>query len=455
MTGNQLDVIIDKKPIRALVDSGASFSVISDKYRRFLKKVLFADAKSVMLKVADGNFVRPIGKCVLRVRINNRELPFEFIVLSHCSHDVILGWDFLEASQAVIDCGQNELVLEDICRDSTAPDAWNLYATRDYTLKPHSLTRITVSGYQTRGDINVVLDGSKHLLFEKNIATPSMVSTYRNGKSDVWVTNLQFETKSSLEEYRQVDSREDECETQDFTGDHAPINQRAYRVSPTERRIIHEEVQKMLDEGIVQPSESPWSSPIVLVEKKTEAGLKLNSKKCLFAAQEVKILGHLVSSNGVRPDPDKIKAVRNFPTPKNIHDIRSFLGLCSYFRRFIKGFCYLAEPLQSLLKSGVEFHWGPEEVEAFNSLKKALTSDPVLGMYDERASTEIHTDASGYGIGAVLVQIQNNVEKVIAYASRTLTKAERIIPPQKGNVLPSYGLPTNSGRTYSENTLLL
>ncbi|GFT65093.1 hypothetical protein TNCV_2928531 [Trichonephila clavipes] len=156
-----------------------------------------------------------------------------------------------------------------------------------------------------------------------------------------------------------------------------------------------------------------------------EAGLKLNSKKCLFAAQEVKILGHLVSSNGVRPDPDKIKAVRNFPTPKNIHDIRSFLGLCSYFRRFIKGFCYLAEPLQSLLKSGVEFHWGPEEVEAFNSLKKALTSDPVLGMYDERASTEIHTDASGYGIGAVLVQIQNNVEKVIAYASRTLTKAEK------------------------------
>ncbi|GFT74491.1 transposon Tf2-6 polyprotein [Trichonephila clavipes] len=133
-----------------------------------------------------------------------------------------------------------------------------------------------------------------------------------------------------------------------------------------------------------------------------EAGLKLNSKKCLLLAQEVKILGHLVSSNGVHPDPDKIKKPR-----------------------FIKGFCYLAEPLQSLLKSGVEFHWGPEEVEAFNSLKKALTSDPVLGMYDERASTEIHTDASGYGIGAVLVQIQNNVEKVIAYASRTLTKAEK------------------------------
>ncbi|GFT85674.1 retrovirus-related Pol polyprotein from transposon 297 [Trichonephila clavipes] len=645
MTGNQLDVIIDKKPIRALVDSGASFSVISDKYRRFLKKVLFADAKSVMLKVADGNFVRPIGKCVLRVRINNRELPFEFIVLSHCSHDVILGWDFLEASQAVIDCGQNELVLEDICRDSTAPDAWNLYATRDYTLKPHSLTRITVSGYQTRGDINVVLDGSKHLLFEKNIATPSMVSTYCNGKSDVWVTNLQFrnqiiprgmcigqaeplneghlcvisETSGCLDDQQETLESQMNCslmmspELSDehrnklsellrkfsglftktdkstaantnvkhriFTGDHAPINQRAYRVSPTERRIIHEEVQKMLVEGIVQPSESPWSSPIVLVRRfcvdyrklnsvtkkdvyplpriddtldclkgaiffssmdlrsgywqieideadreKTafitpeglyefkvmpfglcnapatfermmdnllrhfkwtmclcylddiivfsetfedhlirlrlvlkclqEAGLKLNSKKCLFAAQEVKILGHLVSSNGVRPDPDKIKAVRNFPTPKNIHDIRSFLGLCSYFRRFIKGFCYLAEPLQSLLKSGVEFHWGPEEVEAFNSLKKALTSDPVLGMYDERAFTEIHTDASGYGIGAVLVQIQNNVEKVIAYASRTLTKAEKNYSTTERECLAIVWATNKFRLTYSGNTLL-
>ncbi|GFU26727.1 transposon Ty3-I Gag-Pol polyprotein [Trichonephila clavipes] len=188
---------------------------------------------------------------------------------------------------------------QDICRDSTAPDAWNLYATRDYTLKPHSLTRITVSGYQTRGDINVVLDGSKHLLFEKNIATPFTVSTYRNGKSDVWVTNLQFrnqiiprgmcigqaeplneghlcvisDTSGCLDDQQETSESQMNCslmmspELSDeqrnklsellrkfsgiftktdkstaamtnvkhriFTGDHAPINQRAYRVSPT------------------------------------------------------------------------------------------------------------------------------------------------------------------------------------------------------------------------------
>ncbi|KAG8180136.1 hypothetical protein JTE90_028723 [Oedothorax gibbosus] len=94
-----------------------------------------------------------------------------------------------------------------------------------------------------------------------------------------------------------------------------------------------------------------------------DAGLFLNHKKCLFAAREVKILGHLVSSIGVRPDPDKVKAVSNFPTPQNVHDVRSFLGLCSYFRRFIKGFCYLAEPLQMQLKGDAQFHWGPEERE--------------------------------------------------------------------------------------------
>ncbi|GFY69581.1 retrovirus-related Pol polyprotein from transposon 297 [Trichonephila inaurata madagascariensis] len=83
MTGSQLDVIIGKKPVCALVDSGASFSVTFDKYRWILKKMLFSEAKIIMLKVTDGNFARPIGKCILCVRINGRELPFEFVVLPH------------------------------------------------------------------------------------------------------------------------------------------------------------------------------------------------------------------------------------------------------------------------------------------------------------------------------------------------------------------------------------
>ncbi|GFR24809.1 transposon Ty3-I Gag-Pol polyprotein [Trichonephila clavata] len=190
MTDNQLDVIIDNKQAHALVDSWASFSVISDKYRRFLKKVLFTGAKSILLKVANGSLVRPKGKCILRVRINGQELPFEFIVLPHCSQDIILGRDFLGASQAVIDCGQSELFLEDIFQDPATLDTWKLYATKDYTLKPRSLTKIAVSGGQPLRSINVVIDGNKHLLIERNIAVPSVVSSYQNGQSEICITNL-------------------------------------------------------------------------------------------------------------------------------------------------------------------------------------------------------------------------------------------------------------------------
>ncbi|GFW94301.1 hypothetical protein TNCV_1432401 [Trichonephila clavipes] len=100
---------------------------------------------------------------------------------------------------------------------------------------------------------------------------------------------------------------------------------------PTERRIIHEEVQKMLDEGIVQPSESPWSSPIVL-----EAGLKLNSKKCLFAAQEVKILGHLVSSNGVRRSRQNKSRKKFFPLQRIYMTYEVFLAFVHTLEDLLK-----------------------------------------------------------------------------------------------------------------------
>ncbi|KAG8200915.1 hypothetical protein JTE90_020555 [Oedothorax gibbosus] len=145
----------------------------------------------------------------------------------------------------------------------------------------------------------------------------------------------------------------------------------------------------------------------------SKAGLILNKKKCQFGATEIKVLGHQVSGQGVKPDPEKVKAVNNFPTPQSVKDIRSFLGLCSHFRRFIRDFCSRAKPLQELLKGDTKFYWNKAQAESFDDLKKALTSRPVLALFDEISSTELHTDASGYGIGAVLVQQQKGKERVI------------------------------------------
>lgn len=154
------------------------------------------------------------------------------------------------------------------------------------------------------------------------------------------------------------------------------------------------------------------------------AGLTLNHKKCRFGYKELTVLGHLVSSDGIRPDPNKIAAVTNFPKPTTIKTVRSFLGLCSYFRRFVRNFAHKARPLQCLLKKGVTFHWNLEHEAAFTSLKSALSTHPILRHFDPDAPSELHTDASGIGLGAVLTQRPDDTEHPVSFASRTLSPAE-------------------------------
>lgn len=154
------------------------------------------------------------------------------------------------------------------------------------------------------------------------------------------------------------------------------------------------------------------------------SGLTLKPEKCRFAYHELLFLGHIISKDGVRPDPQKTAAIANFPQPHDKKAVRRFLGLCAYYRRFVRNFSRVAEPLTKLSKADVPFTWNSAQAEAFNELQRLLQSPPVLGHFDENAETEIHTDASSFGLGAVLVQKNEGVEKVIAYASRSLSKAE-------------------------------
>ena len=155
------------------------------------------------------------------------------------------------------------------------------------------------------------------------------------------------------------------------------------------------------------------------------AKLKLKPNKCTLFRKSVSFLGHLVSENGVQTDPAKVDKVKNWSPPNCVKEVRAFLGLCSYYRRFIEGYSKIAAPLHRLTEKKREFIWSQECQEAFSTLKSQLTSAPVLAFPSEIESFILDTDASDDGIGAVLSQVQNEKERVIAYAGRSLTKAER------------------------------
>ena len=164
---------------------------------------------------------------------------------------------------------------------------------------------------------------------------------------------------------------------------------------------------------------------VVILERFRKANLKLKAKKCSLFKKSVTYLGHVVSEEGISCDPAKIEAVQSWEAPTNKTEVQSFLGLAGYYRKFISHFSSIASPLYDLTKKNKEFVWSSECQKAFESLKGALTSHSILAYPREKGRFILDTDASGYGIGAVLSQLQDGQEKVIAYASKTLNKYQR------------------------------
>lgn len=172
-----------------------------------------------------------------------------------------------------------------------------------------------------------------------------------------------------------------------------------------------------------------------VLEKLRQANLKVKPSKCNLFSTKVHYLGHVISAEGVMPDPAKVDAVRGWPTPTNQTEVQSFLGLASYYRRFVKGFADIARPLHKLVEKGKRFQWGEDCQGAFEKLKTCLTTAPVLTYPDPSKSFILDTDASEVGIGAVLSQAEGETERVVAYASRALTKQERKYATTKKELL--------------------
>ena len=164
----------------------------------------------------------------------------------------------------------------------------------------------------------------------------------------------------------------------------------------------------------------------VVLERFKAANLKLKPSKCELLQREVKFLGHVVNEHGVSTDPDKVKAVREWPTPKCQSEVRTFLGFVGYYRKFCPDYATVAKPLNRIAsKSQKDFVWGTEEEDSFQCLRQFILESPVLAYPDYSKEFLLDTDASLDGAGAVLSQIQDGEERVIAYFSKTFSPAER------------------------------
>ncbi|KAA0046563.1 Transposon Tf2-9 polyprotein [Cucumis melo var. makuwa] len=256
-------------------------------------------------------------------------------------------------------------------------------------------------------------------------------------------------------------------------GDPSLTKSRAISLCIPPKEEMEKLVGEMLASGVIRPSVSPYSSLVLLVKKKDETfqssmntifkpylrrfvliffddilvyskniedhlkhmeavlavlrrhELYANRKKCSFGKARVEYLGHIISENGGEVDPEKIRSIADWPKPTNLRETRGFLGLTEYYRRFVHQYGAIAAPLTMLLKKG-GFKWSKEADEAFDKLKEAMMSLPILALPNFDQSFKIEMDAPGFGIEAVLIQ----AKWPIAFYSHTLAMRDRVIQPQ-------------------------
>ena len=583
--------------VAAIIDTGSSVSIVNFE---LVKDKVIKGYNGPLLKSASGCYLDVIG--VISLKLNDT-FSSSFIVVKDFIGDCLIGMDILKNYNGIININKNLILggisfkfVNDSSINITLVDTFMVPARSEMLLKakvdavcepvvlvePKNMNKVSfarcltrvVNGCVTINCINTSTDSIK-LYAGTSIGTAESFSVESEVNCGINPDEIkQLVTDSEINETERKElynlllkyvsvfswdgkpGRTNVIKHRIKTGNATAISKKPYRTSIAEQETIKKEIDKMLEEGIIKHSSSPWASPVVLVRKKDgkvrfcvdyrglnavterdvyplplindaletlagcnlfttldclsgywqvevqeedkaktafitkeglyqfevmpfglangpatfqrlmdfimngikwkrcmiylddiivfsksfqehlenleevfirlkQSGLKLKPSKCSFAKKKITYLGHVISSEGVTVDLEKVKAVKEFRTPKNVKQLQQFLGLAGYYRRFIKGFAGIASPLFENLKKDVKFNWNQNCEEAFNQIKECLMKEPILKLPDFTKTFTIYCDASGKGIGAILSQDFDGKEHVISYYSRSLTNAEQ------------------------------
>ncbi|KAA0065587.1 ty3-gypsy retrotransposon protein [Cucumis melo var. makuwa] len=356
-----------------LFDSGSSHSFISSMFVQHVGLEVEPLGNVLSVSTPSGEVLLSKEKIkACRVEIANHVLDVTLLVLDIRDFDVILGMDWLSANHASIDC---------------------------FGHLSHKASKLLSQG--TWGILASIVDTREQ---EVSMSFEPVVREY----PDVFPEEL-----LGLPPPREIDF------AIELEPDTAPISRAPYRMAPAELKELKVQLQELLDKGFIRPSVSPWGAPVLFVKKKdgdsdipktafrsryrhyefivmsfgltnaptehlhqvleTLRANRLYAKffKCEFWLKKVSFLGHVVSSEGVFVDPAKIEAVNNWPRPSTVSEIRSFLGLAGYYRRFVEDFSRIASPLTQLTRKGTPFVWSPACESSFQELKQKLQGKVV------------------------------------------------------------------------------
>ncbi|KAI3792250.1 hypothetical protein L2E82_06124 [Cichorium intybus] len=391
---------------RVLFDSGASVSFISESFASKLDNPLAELYEKIIVDVADGRcvFVKSHYK-QCRLEIYGIAYPIDLKPITNHEFDVIVGMDWMDDNRGQMDCHEKTLSIK------TPSGSRILIRGERRSRKVPIVSLATARRYIERGGelimAHVISAESKHSKIEE----VEVVCDY----PDVFPENLPGVPPS-----RQVEF------VIDVIPGAKPVARPPYRLAPSEMEELKRQLQELLELGFIRPSSSPWGAPILFVKKKDGSMRMCIDYRELnkFWLREIQFLGHVINEDGIKVDPAKIEAVMSWEPPKSPMEVRSFLGLAGYYRRFVENFSRIATPLTKLTKKTEKFSWTEAQQTAFEQLRDGLCKAPVLALPQGGEEFVLYSDASLSGLGCVLMQRG----RVIAYASRQLKPHEKAYP---------------------------